>query len=237
MDLAEFRQYCPWLNHFTPQLNLADGLLTAAQVLDRNRNEHGNVWARFRSETEFASYPVNYWKTNSRFLRRAGESGCCLFIRDSRDSTRTHVLGNNYPLGDGSCLGTTIPLTDNRPGDPTPSREEWFATLNSMFWVFPEDGINTGFVERLRLATPGSALCRVRISTRMLTDEQLLQRVRLSAINGGGSNGACARGTSTYKPISEWFGWPPREIGLRDGLPANLCASLQDRGGLPIERV
>ena len=158
-------------------------------------------------------------------------------MRDAQDVTRIHVLGNNFPLGDGSCLGTTIQLTDNRPGDAAPIRERWFGTLNDMFWVFPENGVNLGFVERLRVVTPGGVLYRVRLSTSALPDSELDARVRLSAINGGGSNGGFARGTATYKHIGEWCGWPPKEIGLLGGLPADLCASLQRCGGLSVEEV
>jgi len=237
MNVAEFRSWCPYLVHYAPQIDLTLGLLTAAQVLDRNADEQGNVWARFRSENTFRRYPVHHWKTRSRFLRRAGEAGCCLIVRDAHDFTRIHILGNNFPLGDGSCLGTTIQLTDNRQGDTPPTREQWFRILNDMFWVFPEDGVNSGFIERLRVVTPGEVLYRVRLSTSALHDAELDGRVRLSSINGGGSNGGFSRGTATYKPIGEWSGWPPKEIGILGGLPADRCASLQQRGGLSIEEV
>ena len=236
MDLAEFRRRCPYLVHYAPLINLDLGLLSAAQVLDRNADGHGNVWARFRHENTFRPYAPDYWKTHSRFLRRAGEAGCCLVVRDVQDFTRIHTLGNNFPLGDGSCLGTNIQLTDNRPGDQAPTREQWFRILNDMFWVFPESAVNSGFVERLRMVTPSRVFSRVRVSTIALADGELVARVRLSAINGGGSNGAFARGTATYKPIGEWLGWPPKEIGLLGGLPADRCASLLHDGGLSLQR-
>ncbi len=198
MTLEEFCNRCPFLVHYAPQFDLVAGLLTAAQVLDRNADEQGNVWARFRSETTFQSYSIEYWKANSRFHRKAGESGCCLVVRDVRDFSRMHILGNNYPLGDGTCLGTTIPLSDNRPGDTTPTREQWFRILNDMFWVFPDNCVNTGFVARLRVATPGKVLYCVRLATRLMPDYELKSRIRLSKINGGGSNGCRARGTATY---------------------------------------
>ncbi|MFL5329223.1 MAG: hypothetical protein ACJ8C4_09925 [Gemmataceae bacterium] len=237
MILAEFRKRCPYLVHYAPQINLTFGLLTAAQILDRNADEHGFVLARFRHETEFQSYPVDYWKTHSRFVRRAGEAGCCLIVQDAQDATRIYVLGNNFPLGDGQCLGTTIPLSDNRPGDAALTREEWFRILNDMFWVFPEDAVNAGFVERLRVVTPGKALFRVRLSTDALPDEELDARVRLCVINGGGSNGAFARGTATYKRISDWSGWPPKELGLCGGLPGDLCDALRQSGDLSVQTV
>jgi hypothetical protein len=197
----------------------------------------GNVWARFRNETAFRWYHVDYWKTHSRFLRRAGEGACCLIVRDRQDLTRSHVLGNNFPLGDGRCLGTTIQLTDNLPHTAAPTREQWFRILNDMFWVFPENRVNLGFVERLRVVTPGGVLYRVRLSTSALPDLELDARLRLSAINGGGSNGGFARGTATYKPIEKWSGWPPKEIGLLGGVPADRCASLELRGGLSVDEV
>lgn len=122
MNMAEFRRHCPYLVHYAPQIDLSRGLLTAAQVLDNNADEQRNVWARFRNERTFRSYSADHWKAHSRFLRRAGEAGSCLIVRDARDFTLTHMLGNNFPLGDGSCLGTTIALSDNRPGDAAPSR-------------------------------------------------------------------------------------------------------------------
>jgi hypothetical protein len=60
MDVAEFRRCCPYLVHYAPQIDLGLGLLTAAQVLDGNADDDGNVWARFRNENAFRSYPVDY---------------------------------------------------------------------------------------------------------------------------------------------------------------------------------
>jgi hypothetical protein len=235
MNLEEFRRYCPYLVHYAPQIDLTVGLLTAAQVLDRNVDEQGNVWARFRNETEFRPYPVDHWKSHSRFLRRAGEAGCCLIVRDALDFTLSYVLGNNFPLGDGRCLGTTIQLTDNLPGDLAPSREQWFRILNDMFWVFSEGAENHGFINRLRVVTPNGKLHRIRLATGALPDSELEGRVRFSAINGGGSNGRFARGTATYKAIREWSSWLPKEIGLVHGLPARQCAALRQNGGLSVE--
>ena len=235
MTIDEFREYCPSLVHFAPQIDLARGLLTAAQVLDLNQDEKGQVWARFRYETAFRPYPVDHWKSRSRFLRGAGEAGSCLVVRDAGDHSRSHILGNNYPLGTGRCIGTTLKLTDNRDGDQPLSREDWFRTLNNMFWVFPESAVNAGFVNRLRGVTPGGRLHRVRLLTRSMPEAELIQRVRLSAINGGGSNGGFARGTATYKPIGDWAGWPPKEIGLYEGLPVARCATLLAEGGLTVQ--
>lgn len=237
MELPDFRSRCPYLIHFAPQVDLALGLLTAAQVLDMNADERGTVWARFRNEREFKQYPVDHWKSHSRFLRGAGEAGCCLVVRDSRDFTRSHILGNNFPLGDGSCLGTTIKLTDNRPGDSAPSCEQWFRILNDMFWVFPEDAVNSGFVDRLCAATPGGKLYRVRLATAALPDGEIEGRIRLSAMNGGGCRGGFPRGTATYKPLREWSNWPPKEVGLVGGLPASSCATLHRDGGLSVQEV
>lgn len=235
MTPEAFRSACPYLVHFTPQIDLSLGLLSAAQVLDMNSDTSGTVHARFRCEMDFRPYGVDYWKSHSRFVRNAGEAGCCLLVRDVHVPTQSFVLGNNYPLGDGRCLGTTIPLTDNRPGDSAPSREQWFRILNQMFWVFAEGAENRKFVERLRMVSPGGTLYRVRLATVALPDCELESRVRLSAINGGGSNGAFMRGTATYKSISEWSTWPPKEIGLHNGLPASLCATMSEDGGLCVE--
>src|SRR5436189_4244015 len=97
------------------------------------------------------------------------------------------------------------------------SREEWFRTLNAMFWVFSDEAVNHGVVRHLRDASPNRTLSRVVLHTRGLTADFIEQRIRLSAINGGGSNGASPRGSATYKPPSLWtHGWPPREIGILD---------------------
>ncbi len=159
-----------------------------------------------------------------------------MLVRDPKTCTRGYFLGSNFPLGDGSCLGTTIPLTDNQPGDPPPSREDWFRILNSMFWVFDEQAVNAGVLRHLRSATANNDLVGVRILTRALPDALIEENVRLSAINGGGSNGACPRGTATYKRLREWtLGWPPKEIGLADGLSAELCGELRSSGGVLID--
>ncbi len=237
MTPGEFRSRCPTLVHFSPQVRLDLGLLTASQVLDRNADERGSVWARFPGELEYRAFPTDHWKSHSRFRRRAGEAGSNLLVRDATDATRCFVLGSNFPLGDGTCIGTTLPLTDNRPGDPPPLREDWFRLLNRMFWVFPEDGVNSGFVNRLRLAASTGVVYRVRLNTRSLPDALIQDRILLSSINGGGSNGAFPRGTATYKAVAEWSAsaWPPKEIGIRDGIPRVLCDQLQAEGGLSVD--
>lgn len=233
---SEFRRLCPILVHYAPhgQLRLERGLLTASQVLDRNVDAHGRVWAKFIGDEECQSYDVDHWKTRSRFRRGAGEVGSNLMVRDASDSTEFYVLGNNFPLGDGRCLGVTLPLTDNRPGDPTPTRADWFRTLNSMFWVFDAVKVNEGVLNHLRAATPRKRLAKVALQTAKLSDEVIEGHVRLSAINGGGSNGCLARGSATYKKPSEWGErTPPKEIGILDGIqPAQVKAM-----GLLIEDV
>jgi hypothetical protein len=230
VTLAEFRHLCPVLVHYAPQGHLRPerGLLTAAQILDQSADATGHVWAKFYNDAKYQSYEPDHWKTHSRFRRGAGEAGSNLLVRDAVEPTRVHVLGNNYPLGEGTCLGKTIQLTDNRPGDPEPTRQDWFRTLNDMFWVFDAANVNHGVVNHLRAASPTGKLSRLALRTASLPDEVIAERVRLSAINGGGSNGACARGTATYKAPSEWTrAWPPREIGIRGGIPPALYGTLE----------
>jgi hypothetical protein len=87
-------------------------------------------------------------------------------------------------------------------------------------------------------ASPNGQLARVRLVTAALTDGQIDEKIRVSAINGGGLNGAFARGTATYGPISEWKGrWPPKEIGILDGMSSSLCGQLAAVGGLAVESV
>ena len=72
------------------------------------------------------------------------------------------------------------------------------------------------------------------IETAALSDT-FLDQIRLSAINGGGSNGALPRGSATYKPLSEWhWGWPPREIGILGGVPVEVCAHLAAQGAMRV---
>lgn len=234
MTVREFRRRHPLLVHFGSQLRLELGLLSAAQVLDRNADSRGQVWARFRGQPAYHQYPVDHWKSHSRFLRGAGEAGSSMHVRDAVDPNQSYFLGSNYPLGSGECIGTTLPLSDNRAGDPPPAREDWFRTLNSMFWVFAAAHVNDGFVDRFRLAS-GDRVCKVHLATRFLSDDWLENRIRLSKINGGGSNGGFARGTATYKRISEWSGEPPKEIGIVDGVPASLCQELSLAGGLTVD--
>jgi hypothetical protein len=107
-----------------------------------------------------------------------------------------------------------------------------------MFWVFDRSHVNDGVIRHLRSASPNGQLVRISLSTDALTDEQIDGKVRVSAINGGGSNGACARGRVTYRHISEWTeGWPPKEIGLQDGVSASLCSELAAAGGIVLDSV
>ena len=86
-------------------------------------------------------------------------------------------------------------------------------------------------------ASPSGDLIRVRLATNALTDEQIEDKIRLSAINDGGSNGACRRGTATHRSLTEWPGdWPPKEIGIVDGISDSLCAELLRGGGLTLAR-
>jgi len=219
-------------------LRLELGLLTAAQVLDLNADDDGFVWTKFLDETIYQKYPKDYWKERSRFKRRAGELGSNLLVRNRRDAGASFFLGNNYPLGSGDCIGTTLPLTDNRPGLRPPTRQEWFRTLNSLFWVFAHDAVNQGFLNHLRAASPVSTPHSVVITTDGLSDEFIEKIIRLSAINGGGSQGARGRGSATFKAPSAWTdGWPPREIGLLDGLDASICATLLAQGTLSVVEV
>lgn len=225
---SDFRRLCPILVHYAPhgQLRPERGLLTAAQVLDRNADADRRVWAKFLGEEQCQAYDVDHWKTHSRFRRGAGEVGSNLLVRDREDETTFYILGNNSPLGDGSHLGVTLPLTDNRPGDPTPSPADWFRTLNSMFWVFDTGWVNAGVLDHLRAASPNKRLSKILLPTSRFSDEFIEGHVRLSAINGGGSNGAFARGTATYKKPSEWDERKaPKEIGILDGIqPAQVMA-------------
>ena len=90
MDLAEFRRCCPYLVHYAPQIDLALGLLPAAQVLDRNADEHGNLWARFRNENTFRPIP---WTIGKRIPGSSGErvrlavASSCETRKTSREST------------------------------------------------------------------------------------------------------------------------------------------------------
>ena len=238
MSPSEFRSRCQFLVHFAPAAFFRPeaGLLTASQVLERSADAAGNVYARFLDDHQYTRYPVDHWKRHSRFRRRAGERGSNLLVRDRDAPANCYFLGNNYPLGDGTCIGTKLRLTDNRPGDSEPTREEWFETLNRMFWVFPEPHLNPGFLAHV--GAVNGALIRVRLATRGIPDDLLAEKVRISAINGGGSNGARPRGTATYKSISEWSGrWPPKEIGLRDGLSFEVCEVLVREGHLSFEAI
>ncbi len=239
MDTTQFRQFCPALVHFAPRggIRLEEGLLTAAQILDRCADHGGRVWTRFVGEPEFKSYSADHWRSHSRFKRKAGDRGSTVEVRDPRNQERTYFLGNNYPIGDGACLGTSIHLTDNLPGDAEPSREDWFRTLNSMFWVFSEGNVNYGFTEYLRAVAPSRSLSRIRLLTAHVPQDLLEAKVRLSAINGGGSQGGFARGTATYRSLAAWNGWPPKEIGLLHGLSAEECGRLREVGALIVEDV
>jgi hypothetical protein len=239
MTADEFRQRYPVLAHYSPSLELAvdDGLLTAAQILDRCADTSGNVWARFKAENEFSQYPVGHWKVRSRFRRRAGEVGSNLIVQDSQDHSLTFILGNNYPLGDGSCLGSTIALTDNRDPNTVLTREDWFSLLNSMFWVFSADDVNEGVIRHLRDASVDGELHCVRIQTPALSEEFIEDRIRLSAINGGGSNGAMPRGTATYRRPSEWHPESrAKEIGVVNGFSPGEVQLLKSAGALTVCR-
>lgn len=97
-----------------------------------------------------------------------------------------------------------------------------------MFWVFDSQSVNDGVINHLRDASPDRELTRITLVTALLPKELLQDRMRLSAINGGASNGAFPRGTATYKTIVEWTGGrKPREIGLRNGIPAEFFADLR----------
>ncbi len=229
---SEFRRLIPELVHYAPAglLRLDAGLLTASQVLDRSTDEDGHVWARFPSDLAFRPYDVDHWKSHARFKRGAGEAGSNLIVRDAEDRARVFVLGNNFPLGNGMCIGTTIPLTDNRPGDDLLDRAGWFLLLNGMVWFFDPRRVNVGVLEHLRGAAPDDRLSRVSIPTAALSDEFIEERVRLSAINGGGSNGGFSRGTRTYKSPSEWVGTKrPKEIGIVGGVTTAVMATLDTR--------
>ena len=104
---AEFRHLCPVLVHYAPhgRLRRERGLLTAAQVLDQSADADGRVWAKFYNDAEYQSYALDHWKTHSRFRRGAGEAGSNLLVRDAAEPSMVYALGNNYPLGDGKCLG------------------------------------------------------------------------------------------------------------------------------------
>ena len=170
---ASFRLQCRQLVHFAPSgfLRLDLGLLTASHVLDLNADPaSGRVRARFRNEACFSLHDKERWKSHSRFLRGAGEVGCNLIVQDARDPSQSFCLGNNYPLGSGQCLGTTIPLTENRPGDPRPTREDWFRVLNGMFWVFDSASTNPGVIRRIRDASPTASLSKLTIETAALSD-------------------------------------------------------------------
>jgi len=235
MTPTAFRRLCPALEHYSPAkaFNPELGLRTASQILDMSADSQGVVWAKFLHDNEYQPYSRDHWKAHSRFKRRAGEVGCNLIVKDASVEDRSYILGNNFPLGDGSCLGTTIRLNHNRPGDREITREDWFRILNGMFWVFDAPYVNPGVLNHLRAAAQNGALVRVRIETTALADEQIAEKIRVSAINGGGSNGACPRGTATYQLLSEWAGrWPPKEIGILDGLSASLCSDLLKTGGL-----
>ena len=134
---AQFRELCPFLDHYSSsRIRVEIGLRTASQLLDMCADSHGIVETRFVDEMEFRRYSKDHWKVSSRFRRRAGEQNCNVLLRHATNRDQLYVLGNNYPLGSGDCLGITIPLTDNWPGTPEPTREHWFETLNGMFWVF-----------------------------------------------------------------------------------------------------
>jgi hypothetical protein len=238
MTVDDFRRHCDWLVHFAPTgfFCLDYGLLTAAQLLDTNANQNGQVFMRFAAEPNFSPYDKEHWKCRPRFKRKAGELGSNMFLRDKTDPAKSYFLGNNYPLGDGSCIGTTLPLTNNLPGTKEPSREDWFRILNSMFWVFDSNNINQGLLSHLTGASPDRQITRVAVSTKALPDDLLNERVRLSSINGGGANGAFPRGTATYKRLSEWSGsWPPKEIGIWDGIPKEVCAQMLSSRGMVVK--
>jgi hypothetical protein len=226
---SEFRRTFPALVHYAPQgvLRIDRGLLTAAQVLDQNADGDRNVWAKFQGEAEFRPWAVDHWKTHSRFRRRAGASGSNILVRDVAAKTAVYFLGNNYPLGDGTCLGTSIALSDNRTAALTPSRADWFRILNDMFWVFGAKHINRGVLDHLRTASSSMQLSRIVVPTANLSDEFVENHIRLSAINGGGSNGGFPRGTATYKRPSEWAGTKtPKEIGILHGISATLAREI-----------
>lgn len=81
-----------------------------------------------------------------------------------------------------------------------------FRILNSMFWVFDQSSVNAGVLNHLREASPVGVLSAVTLSTDTLPDD-VIDRIRLSRINGGGSYGAFARGTATYQRPADWSRW------------------------------
>jgi len=99
-----------------------------------------------------------------------------------------------------------------------------------MFWVFSTEHVNGGFLDQLRKASLSGQLAKVIIRTATLPDEFVENHVRLSAINGGGSNGGFPRGTATYKRPSEWVATQvPKEIGLLHGISAPLARAIDLR--------
>lgn len=235
MNACDFQEKYPQLVHFSPATTFAEksiehGLLTASQIIDLHSDPSGNISARFVADQNYVTYNKEYWKTHSRFKRGAGDSGSNILIRHKTDVDQFSILGNNLPLGDGSCIGTTLPLSDNLHGDEAPSREDWFRILNSMFWVFDSRQINAGFIDHIRNSDQNSRVVKIIINTRSLSDEFIEHNIRLSSINGGGSNGAFPRGTATYKKPSQWTSHKtPIEIGILDGIPKRIISSLDIR--------
>ena len=77
MTVDDFRRHCDCLVHFAPaeHVRMDHGLLAAAQLLDLNADQNGQVLVRFAAEPRFSSYDKEYWKSRSRFKRKAGEAG------------------------------------------------------------------------------------------------------------------------------------------------------------------
>lgn len=235
MTPERFRECCPRLVHYSPRKPDLDlGLLTAAQVLDLCADSAGSVSARFAGETDFRAFPKNHWKETSRFLKGGDEVGSSLIVKHHKTGVE-YQLGNNWPLKNGSCLGTTVALSDNRPGDPAPTKAQWFSTLNRMFWMFDAGSINAPFFEHVREAAGGGPMWRLEIRTIGLTDALLAKAMRVAGINGGGFRGRMPRGTATYVPLADWKrAWPPADIAFLDGIDAKTAEFLSDTGNLKI---
>ena len=237
LTVAEFVNLSPRLVHFAPRglLRLEDGLLTARQIVELNASRGHKVWARYVAEPEWRQVDARSLVERSRFLRGAGDVGSNVLVRALADENRVFFLGNNSPLGDGSCVGTTVALTDNRTGDSSPSREGWFKTLNSMFWFFDARRVDANFVNHLASGAERHGWCRIALETAHVPPTLLEERLRLSRINGGVANGVARRGTATYKRLHEWSGrWPPKELGFWDGIPADSCRELIATGALTV---
>lgn len=222
MTPNEFREKIKCLIHFAPSNSLSNerilsqGLCTASQIIEANAVNQ-IVFAKFKRDPKYRQYNSRELNSMVRFKERSSAEESEIMIQDVHDNIKYYILGDQYPLGRAKfldkCLKNNI------------QKSEWIAFLNDFFWVFDRNNINKGFASKI---AAGGRHAILEISTDALSDEFIETRIRLSQINGGGSNGCFPRDYETYRPPSEWdINNTPKEIGILNGISKELVGELK----------